>query len=352
MFVHHLTSVDGEIVFDIDPDVVGTAAGGTRVADDVSVEEVSLLARAMTYKFAVFEQRLGGAKAGIRPRLLDTHGETMARYCEEIQPMVAERRFLTGADLGTTTADFEPLLPPGPRPMRVIDSAVGGVAFEELVTGRGVTAAAAAWLGGLEGRTVAIEGFGAAGGGVARDVVRRGGLVVAVSTADGAVADGAGLDVDALFEARAEHGDAFVNQLGFDVHRPVELHRLAVDVLVPGARTGIYDAAAAAEVQATVISPAANVPYTVAGLEILRANGVVALPDFVCNAGAVLAYQAPGGLPPHEVLDRVDRLIGERVESARTARMDPIEHATVLADTFLATWIPEQHQPDGPALVP
>lgn len=347
--VHHLTSVDGEIVFDIDPDVVGASAGGTRVADDVTVDEVALLARAMTYKFAVFEDRLGGAKAGIRPRLLDSHAETMARYCEEIRPMVESGRFATGADLGTTTADFAPLLP-ADASARVIDARVGDVAFEELVTGRGVVAAAAAWLGGLEGRTVAVEGFGAVGGGVAREVQRQGGRLVAVSTVRGAVADGAGLDVDALFEARAEHGDEFVRHLDLEVHRPAELHGLAVDVLVPGARTGVYDTEVAATVQASVIAPAANVPYTAAGLEVLRRNGVAALADFVCNAGALLAYRSPPGLTPEEVLSRVDRLIAERVEAARHAKMDPIRHATVLADTFLATWVPEEHRPQGPAV--
>ncbi len=351
MIVHHLTSVDGEIVFDIDPEVAGTTAGGTRLADGVTVDEVALLARAMTYKFAVFEQRLGGAKAGIRPRLLDTHDETMARYCDEIRPLVEARTFLTGADLGTTTIDFAPLLPPG-TPARVIDSEVDGVAFEQLVTGRGVGAAAAAWLGGLDGRTVAIEGFGAVGGGVARDVVRRGATVVAVSTIEGMVTDEAGLDVDALFEARAEHGDWFVRRLDRPAHPPEELHHLDVDVLVPGARTGVYTPALAAQVRATLIAPAANVPYTAGGLDVLRRNQVVALPDFVCNGGAVLAYQAPRGLSPAEVLGRVDRLITERVLAAKQAKMDPIRYATVLADTFLATWIPIEHRPDGPALAP
>jgi glutamate dehydrogenase (NAD(P)+) len=349
MIVHHLTSVDGEIVFDIDPEVAGTTAGGTRVADGVTVDEVALLARAMTYKFAVFEIRYGGAKAGIRPRLLDTHAETMQRYCDEIRPLVESRRFLTGADMGTTTADFAPLFPPR-RTSRVIDSVVDGIPFEQLVTGRGVVAAASAWLGGLEGRTVAVEGFGAVGGGVAREVVRRGGRLVAVSTVDGAVADAAGLDVDALFEARAAHGDGFVRHLGLDVHRPGELHGLPVDVLVPGARTGVYTAALAEDVQATVIAPAANVPYTAAGLDVLRRSRVAALPDFVCNGGAVIAYQSPAGLTPDEVLHRVDRLVGERIESARLSKMDPIRHAAVLADTFLATWLPEGYRPDGPPL--
>ena len=348
MIVHHLTSVDGEIVFDIDPDVAGITAGGTRVAEGVTVDEVALLARAMTYKFAVFEQRLGGAKAGIRPRLLDTHAETMERYCAEILPMVESRRFLTGADLGTVTADFDALRPPGAAP-RLIDSAVAGVPFEDLVAGRGVVAAAATWLGDLDGRTVAVEGFGAVGGGVAREVQRQGGRLVAVSTVHGAVASAAGLDVEGLFEARTEHGDAFVRHLDLDVHRPAELHGLPVDVLVPGARTGVYSAELAGQVQATCISPAANVPYTAAGLDVLRRNGVVALPDFVCNGGAVIAYQSPRGLGAEEVLSRVDRMIGERIDAARLSKMDPIRHASVLAETFLATWIPPEHRPDGPA---
>src|SRR5690606_23441203 len=99
--VHHLRSVDGEIVYDMDPEVVTPAAGGTRMADDVTIDELALLARAMTYKLAVFESRMGGAKVGIRPRLLDNRAETMARYCEEIRPLVESERFFTGADLGT-----------------------------------------------------------------------------------------------------------------------------------------------------------------------------------------------------------------------------------------------------------
>lgn len=348
MHVHHLTSVDGEVVFDLDPEVVSPAAGGTRMADDVTVDELALLARAMTYKLATFEARIGGAKAGIRPRLLDTRAETLARYCEEVRPLVEEGRFLTGADLGTATADFAPLdRDAGPS---VFDHVVDGVGFEELVTGRGVVAAAEAWLGSLEGRTVAVEGFGKVGHGVAREVVRRGGRVVAVSTLRGAVASGAGFDVDELVAARAEHGESFVHHLGLDVHRPRELHELRVDVLVPGARTGVLDADLAGRVQAAVVAPAANVPYTREGLEVLRRQRVAALPDFVCNGGAVLAYRASRALTPDEVLRSVDREIGGRIEAAKVAKVDPFRHATLLADTFLSTWVPPEHRPDGPAL--
>jgi glutamate dehydrogenase/leucine dehydrogenase len=347
--VHHLRSVDGEIVFDMDPEVVSPTAGGTRMVEDVTVDELALLARAMTYKLAVFEGRIGGAKAGIRPRLLDSRAQTLERYCDEVRPLVRAGTFLTGADLGTTTADFASLEDGTPS---VFDEVVDGIGFEELVTGRGVVAAAEAWLGTLEGRTVALEGFGKVGHGVARDVVRRGGRLVAVSTLRGAVARASGFDVDELVQARAEHGESFVHHLGLDVHLPRELHELRVDVLVPGARVGVYDAQLAGRVQAEVVVPAANVPYTVGGLAALRANRVAALPDFVCNGGAVLAYQSSRALTASEVLRRVDREIGERIEAARMAKMDPIRHAAMLAETFLATWVPADQRPDGPAVAP
>lgn len=345
MHVHHLTSVDGEIVFDMDPDVVSPAAGGTRLAAGVTIDEVAALARAMTYKFSAFEIRMGGAKAGIRPRLLSSRAETIAAYVDEVRPLVEQRRFLTGPDIGTYHDDFVSL-----DDGRLFDQSVGGVPVEDLITGRGVVAAAEAWLGSLDGRTVAIEGFGTVGGGVARDVVRRGGRVVAVSTERGAVAEGRGFDLDELFEARAAHGDEFVHRLDREVHLPRELHELPVDVLVPGARVGVYTAELGDKVQAAVIAPAANVPYTAAGLDVLRGNRVVCLPDFVCNAGATLGYTAPRGLTPEEVLGRVDRMIGERIEGARLAKMDPIAYAAILADTFLATWIPADQLPDGPPL--
>ena len=59
-----LSSVPGFVVFDLPG--AAESAGGTRLAPDVSVAEVALLARAMTYKFAALGAQRGGAKAGVR----------------------------------------------------------------------------------------------------------------------------------------------------------------------------------------------------------------------------------------------------------------------------------------------
>ena len=98
--------------------------------------------------------------------------------------------------MGTAEEDFAPLRERRAAPA-VMRAVVGGVPFEDVLTGYGVAVAAEAALSagrasGWDGRSVAIEGFGKVGGGVAREVTRRGGRVVAVSTIAGCVADSIG----------------------------------------------------------------------------------------------------------------------------------------------------------------
>ena len=176
-----LASVPGFVVFDLPGAPV--AAGGTRLAPDVTAAEVALLARAMTYKFAVLGERVGGAKAGVLGEPADrvARAGLMARYCAEIRPLADSGRFLTGPDMGTSEQDFAPLRARRAAPP-AIAAVVGGVPFEDVLTGYGVAVAAETALcagpgGGWAGRSAAIEGFGKVGGGVAREVAGRGGRV-------------------------------------------------------------------------------------------------------------------------------------------------------------------------------
>jgi Glu/Leu/Phe/Val dehydrogenase, dimerisation domain len=72
-----LGSVPGFVVFDLPG--VPVSAGGTRLAPDVSVAEVALLARVMTYKFAALGERVGGAKAGVRGDPADRASRVLRR---------------------------------------------------------------------------------------------------------------------------------------------------------------------------------------------------------------------------------------------------------------------------------
>lgn len=336
MHVLRLQSVDAFVVFDLDD--APHAAGGTRLAPDVSEREGELLARAMTYKFAVLGRPISGAKGLVRAPASERTG-AMTRFCEEIRPLVASRRFLTGPDLGTYEADFAPLRTHDWEP-HVLNSAVDGVAFEDVLTGFGVVAAADAALGGLDGRAVAVEGFGKVGAGVAREFARRGGRVVAVSTLAGCIADPAGLDVDELWEARAAHGDDVVAEVGRPVLPRGALFETDTDVLVPGARIGVVDRARAPRISASAVVPAANVPYTAAGLEILTTRGIAAHADFVCNVAAVVGYTSAAHASQQQVLDVVERTIVGLVHASSDHPNGPFAGACAIADAFLSTWCP------------
>ena len=321
-------------MFDLDD--CRTNAGGTRRAPDVTESEGALLARAMTYKFAVLRAEVGGAKGCVRAGP-EEHDEVMRRYCDEIRPLVESARFLTGPDMGTSESDFAALRPPGMRDA-VVTATVGGVPFEDLLTGYGVAVAAEATVGSLDGRTVALEGFGKVGGGVAREVVRRGGRVVAVSTVDGCVADPAGLDVELLWGMRAEHGDGFVGRLGRDVAPPERLFDVEADVLVPGARPGVIDLARAESLSVRAVVPAANVPYAAGAPEVLQARGIRAQADFVANAGAVIGYRSSVGSTPTQVLADVERRVVALVDEAFIDPRGPFAGACAAAGRFFATW--------------
>ncbi|TML65112.1 MAG: Glu/Leu/Phe/Val dehydrogenase [Actinobacteria bacterium] len=311
-------------------------AGGTRLAPDVTEREGALLARAMTYKFAVLHAEVGGAKGCVRGGP-EEHDDLMLRYCDEIRPLVESARFLTGPDMGTSEADFAPLRPPAARDA-VVTAIVDGVPFEDLLTGFGVAVAAEATVGSLDGRTVALEGFGKVGGGVAREVVRRGGRVVAVSTVHGCVVDPAGLDVELLWGLRAEHGDRFLDHLGRDVRPAEQLFDVEADVLVPGARTGVIDRARAESLAVRAVVPAANVPYAAGAPELLQARGIRAQADFVANAGAVIGYRSPVGSTPAQVLANVERRVVALVDEAFIDPRGPFAGACAAAARFFSTW--------------
>src|SRR6201987_3444096 len=130
--VVELALVPGFVVFDLPGATL--SAGGTRLAPDVSVTEVAVLARSMTYKFAALGERVGGAKAGVRGDPADRAGKAalMARFCAEIAPLTESGRLLTRPDMGTAEEDFAPLPKPRASPA-AISAVVDGVAFEDLL---------------------------------------------------------------------------------------------------------------------------------------------------------------------------------------------------------------------------
>ena len=108
-------------------------------------------------------------------------------------------------------------------------------------------------------------------------------------------------------------------------------------MLVPGARPDVITAASAESLRCGAVIPAANIPYAQGAIEALAARDVLALPDFVTNAGGVHLYEAPGCKDdPTACLQEIERLVGETVTRILDAgAATPTAAAHALARQFL-----------------
>jgi glutamate dehydrogenase (NAD(P)+) len=292
---HRRTGMKGVLV--IDNTARGVGKGGTRMAPTVTVEEIARLARTMTWKWAGVDLFYGGAKAGIVADPTSPDKEAVLRAFVRALANEVPREYVLGLDMGLTEDDAAIVQDElGDRGAAVGTPAhLGGIPYDQLgVTGYGVAEAADAaadHLGRpLRGARVAIQGFGAVGSAAARRFAELGATVVAVSTAHGALHDPTGLDVGALVAARAECGDHLVTRSGLgEFLAPGAELLVDCDVLVPAALQDVVDSGTAAEVKAHLVVEGANLPTSPEAQAVLAARGVTVVPDFVANAGGVIA---------------------------------------------------------------
>jgi glutamate dehydrogenase (NAD(P)+) len=323
----------------VDTVLAGPSGGGVRLASDLTLREIARLARAMTYKYALLGLPIGGAKAGIWLNPEDADRDAvLAAFREAIRPLVDTGAFVPGPDMGTCAGDFPTLFPELQG-----DGAAG---LDEELTGFGVVVAArtACELLGrqLAESTVAIEGFGKVGTGAAKYFTREGAKLVAVSTVRAAIHDPRGLDVDALVALRAEGGDEAIERLpGVRVLPREALFALPADILVPGARPDAIHRGNASAIQARLIVPGSNLPYEEGILDALAALDVVALPDFVTNAGGVLAticaaQNARGDAGLEIVRGIIDGNVRRVLLRSQELRVPPVAAAIAIAREQLA----------------
>lgn len=336
------TGMKGVVV--IDCTALGmTAGGGIRMLPDITTREIFQLARAMTYKFGTLGVPIGGAKSGIwaDPTVRGEERKNIMRaFGRAVKPLIVAG-LAFGADIGTEAEDLDYVFEGAELPPQgtgLMAEKKDGEPIENHVTGYGVVVAAeaACEFAGIDinGASVAIEGFGKVGGGVARYITEAGAQVVAVSTIDGMILNEDGLDVDLLLEKRTKVGDKAVNEYEKAEHLDKEkIFSLPVDILIPGARPYVIHEKNVNEVKARVISSIANIPITDEAEETLFQKGVLIVPDFVSNAGGTVLgiVDFLGGTSRH-AFDACKELIGSNTRTiladARKEGVDPRRLAT------------------------
>lgn len=161
----------------------------------------------------------------------------------------------------------------------------------EAATGRGTVFAvreslAALGRGDIAGKTFVIQGFGNVGSWAAQILHERGGKVVAVADAFGAIANDSGLDVPVL-RKHVQDGHSLASFPDGKAIDKDSILEVACDVLIPAALGGVITEENAGRIQAKMVAEAANGPTTFEADQVLRKRDIPVLPDIYTNGGGV-----------------------------------------------------------------
>jgi glutamate dehydrogenase (NAD(P)+) len=281
----------------------GPTKGGIRYHPDETIDTVRALAAWMTWKTAVVDIPLGGGKGGIicNPKELSQGElERLSRaYIRQVGKIIGEEIDVPAPDVYTTPQIMAWMMDeysfirgynvPGVITGKPIP--LGGSQGRGDATARGgiyCVREAGDVLGiELEGATGAVQGYGNAGQFahiLAAEIL--GMKIVAVSDSRGGIFKADGLDAQAVIDYKAETGSV-KDFPGAENITNEGLLELDVVVLFPAALENQITAANAGDIKAKIVAELANGPTTPEADEILYANGVYVIPDFLCNAGGV-----------------------------------------------------------------
>ncbi len=284
-------------------DARGPTKGGIRFHPEETFDTVRALAAWMTWKTAVMDLPLGGAKGGVvcnpkemskgeLERLSRGYIRALAHYIGPEIDVPAPDVYTDAQVMAWMMDEYSKIV--GHNAPGVITGKpvpLGGSLGREDATARGgmyCIREAAKVLGiTLKGATTAIQGYGNAGTYAHKLGTELLGLkVVAVSDSKGGIYNPKGLDYEKVLAHKKETGSV-INFPGADNITNEELLELDVDILIPAALENQIGDWNADRIRARIVAELANGPTTPEADEILFSKGVYVIPDFLCNAGGV-----------------------------------------------------------------
>ena len=258
-----------EAVLVIDSTVLGPAAGGMRTRSYASLDEAEadarILARAMTLKCSLAGLDAGGAKLVIRKQAGWDRARVFRRVGELVQGL--DGAFRTAGDLGTTADD-----------LGVAAEVCEYVHTEEddlaAALARGYLACARALCRhrgrSVEDCSIAVQGCGAIGAAIARELAQAGASLVLA-------------DIDTPTAER------LAVELGAELGQPESILGAEVDILCPCAVGEVITLESMTELRAWGLCGAANHIIADRATELaLTEAGIRVVPDFLASAGAVI----------------------------------------------------------------
>ena len=295
----------------IDNTVCGPGLGGIRMAPDLTLLEVSRLARAMTLKNSAACLPLGGGKSGLiaDPDFFQSH----PHYKRNLIRLFADALFkintyISAPDMGTNETDVQQIYERFSERLGTDDHMSGGagrppekggIPIDDWgLTAHGLFAAARTMetlQGGfpIKNARVVIQGYGNVGSWIATKLHRAGAVIVGASDIHGALWNPKGLKVEELNQVRKSslglqgYSESVDKQFG-----PGKLDWLLeapCEILVPAARPDCINAKNADRIDCRIILQGANTPSNkMTEYYLQNRRDILSLSDFIVNVGGVI----------------------------------------------------------------
>ena len=264
---------------------LGPAAGGTRMwpyeSEEGAIRDALRLSRAMTYKSAAADLPLGGGKAVI---IADPHVDKTEALLRAFGRFVDTLggRYLTTTDVGTTSRDLEYVKQETDYVLGLPSSA-GGSGDTSVMTGLGIymgmkACAREVWgSDSLNGKTVAMQGFGK----------------VATQTAHHLVKENARLVITDVYPDAVDRAKG----MGLDVVEPNAIYDVDCDIFSPCALGGGLNIDTIPKLKCWVVVGGANNQLMAdSDGEELHRRGILYGPDYIVNSGGIINVEAEIGI--------------------------------------------------------
>jgi len=288
--------------------VLGPYKGGLRFHPSVDLDEVRSLATWMTWKSAIIDIPLGGAKGGIQ---IDPTNYTKT----EMERITRRFTFALGNNIGpdydipapdvNTNAQimawildtYLSTLPPNQRQCGIAvvtgkPIGLGGSLGRDKATGQGIVFSIEDWARyknfNLKGSTYFVQGFGNVGSWTARLMKPHGAELIAVEDISGAIYNSKGIDPEELVHYAASH-NSLVS--GYPKAKSIDhetFMKTNADLFIPSALENQITAKTAPLLNVKLVAEGANGPTNPDGDAILQSKGIDLIPDILCNAGGVI----------------------------------------------------------------
>jgi leucine dehydrogenase len=309
---------------------LGPALGGVRIwphkTEDEALMDVLRLSRGMTYKSAAAGLNLGGGKALIMASSQDKTEAMMRAFGRIVESLGG--RYITTEDVGATIHDMEWVAQETSH-VTGLPVNLGGSGDPSETTAYGIYQAMKACVmdvwgtDSLEGRTIAIQGFGKVASYLAGHLMKEDARLIVTDISQSALDRAREQDLEVLEDPSAIYG------VDCDIFAPCALGGILNDETIPRLHCKV------------VAGSANNQLLEDRHASRLQKRGILYAPDYIINAGGVINISLEMGQPYDEeaALEKVARIydtVNKVINLARTNDITTARAADRLAEERIA----------------